>query len=257
MNTPFASVLTPPRWALGVFALFLALVSCFAQETPPPSPAKLRFIFLDETPGEYTISIGKAKPVPLVANAFAISAPVGIPAGEKIKIFRRTPKAKPIQVAKLSTRADLTSALVVLSPKTDQAPPQNGDKTPVTFYEDTWIDDAATSFKSGQLRVINLTTTPARVTVAAPTQIIEPAGTLVLTPAWDDRGRVRTLVETQQSADWTAIYDSITSHRTGDRITALIIHSEKGLSFSYTDHELKTEGTPPAGDFWLTYTDSE
>jgi hypothetical protein len=262
------------RWSFLPLSIILGLSVSLAQstssETPPVTPpaveavvpdkavpTKLRFVFLNETPGAYTIAVGAEKPIPLVANAFAISAPVIIPAGEKIKVFRQTPKANPVQVAELSTRPELTTALIVMSAKPDHAPAKKGDKTPESLYKDTWIDDTATGFTAGQIRIINLAPTPARVTFVANAHTIEPEGTLIVTPVWDDRGRARTLVETKQAAKWTTIYDNITSHRVGERVTAVIVHSDKGLSFSYTAHEVATFGTPPAGDFWLIYTDSE
>jgi hypothetical protein len=260
-----------------LFACALGSTASFAQTPtpPPPPPLKLRFIFLDENTGEYSLRINDNQPVPLVSASFALSAPFAIPPKAKLRIYRasaaqvanqsKTPSApsRPASPVIATLRPDdsLTSALVVLSPREPSsapaAPPVPGATEPEPMnYTAQWIDDAPEKHPDGSLRIINLIPAPLAAQIAGEAHQVDAGKTLVLQPTWDERRRVRSRVAVKQVDGWKMIYDSITSCRPNERITALVIFSAEGMRFTYTDHEIATFGAPPPSALWLTYTDT-
>lgn len=270
MSYPMCHLFRYISYAVIILANLLGVAVAFAQEvSEQPITQKLRFIFLDENAGEYSLRINELPPVALVANSFALSAPVTIPPKAKLRIYRadaslvarQSKTRKPIPtIATLYPDGSLNSALVILSPKETTAPsepiePGASEPEPMN-YTAQWIDDAPEKHADGSLRIINLVPAPLAAQIEGDSHVIEAGKTLVLQPAWDSRRRVRSRVAVKHLDGWKLIYDSITTCRINERITALVIFSAQGMRFTYTDSEIEKFGIPPPSALWLTYTDS-
>ncbi|HEY9249655.1 MAG TPA: hypothetical protein VIO38_11005, partial [Rariglobus sp.] len=110
------------HWVLVIGQWFFVL-GILAQPEPPPKPATLRFLFLDETPGAYSLKIERDFKQ-ISAAPYAISPPY-VPAGLKsLDIYKTNPVPNPetgaierIKIATLTPPANTTSALVIITPR--------------------------------------------------------------------------------------------------------------------------------------------
>jgi len=256
----------------GVGMLFFGICVGFAQPSntsSAPTTSKIRFIFLDETPGEYLVSIDEKAPVALVEGPFTISSSLKITPNATLKIYRKKPgqvdkqgKPRPTPIATLHPNEALESALVVMSPveSADQQPATGlanteSDSGTLVHYTINWFEDSDEKRPARSLRIINLDKSAVAAQIGGIQATVEPGKSLIIQPNWDERNRARTRVAIQASTGWKIIYDSLTSALPQDRVTALVLYSASGMKFTYDEQELKSN-PPPPGHFWLTYTDS-
>lgn len=257
----------------GVGMLFFGICVGFSQPvntSSVPATSKIRFIFLDETPGEYLVSIDEQAPVALVEGPFTISLPVKIAPNATFKIYRKKPgqvdkqgNPLPTPIATLNPNAALDSALVVMSPveRATQQPAREladtgSDLGTSVHYTVNWFEDSVEKRPARSLRIINLDKSTVAAQIGGIQATVEPGKSLIIQPNWDERSRARTRVAIQASTGWKLIYDSLTSALPQERVTALVLYSASGMAFTYDEQELKSN-PPPPGHFWLTYTDSE
>jgi hypothetical protein len=240
--------------------LCLLLVSARAQTPPPvtPKPATLRFLFLDEKPGSYSLKSGNAyrqiSPAP-----YAISTPITVQPQDRLDIYQLpaapdpvTGKKEPLKIASITAPATLTSALVVVSPRPptpeSPIPPPPG----ITFF-DTSID----AFPPGGVRVINLGRSPlgTQFDKIAPF-LLQPGETRIVTPVPDAKNRLVVRIAVSEGEAWKLISNKIAVLKPGQRMTGVFVYSPSGMLHTYTSDELAEFGRPNPGHFWLTYTDT-
>jgi hypothetical protein len=245
----------PHRILLLVFlALFEGLSVRAVAQTPEQIPeVRLRFLFLDETAGAYSLQTGHSFRQ-LSATPYAISNPLTAAPGDKLELYKELPATDPaeagrgktvrVKIAAVTVPA-VPAALVVLTPR-PAAPGSGGAPVyDVAFYDG--------SFPEKSVRIINL----GRAAMAArfgDEQALVPPGTArVLSPATDGRNRVFAKIAVQAAAGWTLLSDSITVVRPDERLTGVLVYSPSGLRYAYTSAEIAENGPPPPGHFWLTY----
>ena len=239
------------------FCLCLLLpLAALAQKggTPPPEPLRVRFLFLDESPGAYAVKTG-ARLHDLGASPYAISAPVALPPGAGIELHKLLPDpatGTPIQTRVLQQEppAGLTHALAVVLP----VPATTAGASPtyrVRFYD---IDPEKTPPRS--IRVLNLSPLPMAARFGETQIEIAPGGQQLVRPSFDRRNRVRSFVASRAGAEWRMIFNSFLSLQDDVRMTGIMIHSASGMIHTYTEAELAAYGRPQPGCFWLTFSDS-
>ena len=174
------------------FAASLAIVClcaspCSAQTAPDaPKPAKLRFLFLDESAGAYSLKLAKGYQQ-LSAAPYTIS-PVFTPAtSDRIDLYKTntapdpvTGKIERVKIASFVPPTNSPSTLVVVTPR-----PTAAGIVPVYGVE--LIDSSVDRFPLGTIRILNL----GRVTMAAQfssTQVVvTPGASKIVQPTADRR----------------------------------------------------------------------
>jgi hypothetical protein len=243
-----------------VSALCLLIVSARAQ-TPlseEPKPASLRFLFLDEKPGAYSLKVG-ASLKPISSAPYAISPPVSVPPKGRLDIYQTpaipgpiTGKKEPLKIASLTPPAHLASALVVVTPHVP-APGSTGIPAPDIAYFNT----DASAFPSGGIRVINLGRAPLGTQFdKAPAFQLQPGETRIVSPTPDSKNRVAVKIAVSEGDAWKLLSNKIAILKPGQRMTGVFVYSPSGLLHTYTAEELAEFGKPKPGHFWLTYTDT-
>ena len=239
----------------------LGLVSsvAFAQPEPakPPAPAKLRFLFIDESAGAYSLKLGNAHR-PVSANPYEISAPY-IPADltsldlYKTLVDPGTGIPKPVKIATVTPPANTPSALVIITPR----PPASPDVAPV--YKVELLDTNPALFPAGSIRIINRSPVPMAAQFSDSRVVTAPGETSLVQPATDARRRVlfKIAIQVQQDAGgWQLIQDSITVIRAKERMFGILVYSPGGMKHMLTASELAEFGSPKPGCFWLTFSDT-
>ncbi len=255
----------PPRSPLLAFAVAVALgltalVSARAQ-TPPadaPQPATLRFLFLDEKPGAYSLKSGDA--LRKISSApYAISTPITVQPKGRLDIYQLssvpdpvTGKNEPVKIASLTPPGRLTSALVVVTPR-PPTPESPVPPPPEITYFDTSID----AFPAGGIRVINLGRAPlgTKFDHIEPF-LLQPGETRIVTPVPDAKNRIVVKIAVSEGDTWKLLSNKIAFLKPGQRMTGVFVYSPSGLLHTYTSEELAEFGRPNPGHFWLTYTDT-
>lgn len=232
----------------------LASVLC-AQPTPPPKPANLRFLFIDETPGAYALKIGSD--FRQISSApYIISAPYTPASLRPIELFKtgttpdpRTGELPRDKVASFTPPANTTSALVIITPR----PAAPGA---AVNYDVEVIDSAPGAFPGGAIRILNRGHTTLAVQFSTEQIITEPGGVKLLQPATDDRGRIRARVAVQTPEKWKLISDNVAVVKPTTRLTGVLVYSPSGMKFRFNKSILAERGDPPPSHVWLTYTDT-
>ncbi len=239
--------------------LCLWVASAHAQ-TPPtePKPARLRFLFLDEKPGAYSLKSGTAQrqisPAP-----YAISSPITVPAKGRLDIYQLpsvpdpvTGKKEPVKIVSLTPPATLTSALVVVTPR----PPAAGSTT-APAPDIAYFDTSTEAFPPGGIRVINLGRSPlgTRFDKIDPF-LLQPGETRIVTPVPDAKNRIVVKIAVSEGESWKLLSNKIAVLKPGQRMTGVFVYSASGLLHTSTSEELAEFGKPNPGHFWLTYTDT-
>lgn len=255
-----------PRFLTVSFFLLLAtlaLAAPFARaQTPPavpaPKPATLRFLFLDETPGSYSMKSG-ATTRQISSTPYAISPPVVVQPGGRFEIFQTSPRPDPatgkkiqVKIASLVPPADLASALVVVRP----LPPPAGETVPPP-PEITYFDTSVAAFAPGSIRVINLgrAALGTQFDADAPFRL-QPGQTRIVTPSPDDKNRIVVKIAVSEGDQWKLLSNKVTVLKPSQRMTGIFVYSPSGLIHTYTREELAEFGKPAPGHFWLTYSDT-
>jgi hypothetical protein len=236
------------------------LVSARAQ-TPAsdaPKPATLRFLFLDEKPGSYSLKSGTShrqiSPAP-----YAISSPIVVPPKGRFDIYQLpalpdpvTGKKEPVKIASLTPPATLTSALVVVTPR----PPTPASPVPPP-PDVAYFDTSTEAFPTGGIRVINLGRAPLGTKFdKIDPFLLQPGETRIVTPVPDAKNRIVVKIAVSEGVAWRLLSNKIAVLKPGQRMTGVFVYSASGLLHTYTSEELAEFGKPNPGHFWLTYTDT-
>lgn len=243
------------------FAASLAIVClcaspCSAQTAPDaPKPAKLRFLFLDESAGAYSLKLAKGYQQ-LSAAPYTIS-PVFTPAtSDRIDLYKTntapdpvTGKIERVKIASFVPPTNSPSTLVVVTPR-----PTAAGIVPVYGVE--LIDSSVDRFPLGTIRILNL----GRVTMAAQfssTQVVvTPGASKIVQPTADRRYRILSKIAAQSADSWELRSDNLVILRPEQRVTGIFFYSPSGMIHTYPPDEIIEHGPPPPGHFWLTYTDT-
>lgn len=244
------------QWALVIGCWSFAL-GAFAQSpaSDAPMPPKLRFLFLDETAGHYSIKIGAAHRQ-ISANPYEISAPYTPADLKPFDIYKTLPDPKsgspvPTKIARFTPPSNTHSGIVVVTP----IPPSEPGEPPV--YNVEFIDGNPSGFPPGSLRIINR----GQSTMAArygTSEAITPVGeSSVIKPTTDNRHRTffKVAIQIQQSGGWELLQDSLTIIRPDERMIGILVYSPGGMKHMLTHAEIVEFGPPKSGHFWLTCID--
>lgn len=254
-----APAFRPPGFPSSVLRLLSTvlclLVSVHAQQPDAPKPPKLRFLFIDESAGYYSLKPG-ATFRQISANPYEISAPF-VPADFKaLDVYKTLPDAvtgqpKPVKIASVTPPADTAAALVIITPR----PPADA-QTPAA-YKVELIDSDPKTFPSGSLRIINRAPVAVAVQFGAQNAITAPGAVSLVQPVTDTRHRTlfKIAIQIRQDAGWQLIEDSITVIRPNERMVGILVYSPGGMKHMRTEEEIATFGPPKPGCFWLTYSD--
>ncbi len=240
-----------------IFTLCLLLLALpvRAQQPEAPKPAKLRFIFLDESAGAYSLKIGSH--YQQISSKPYVISPVFTPAtDDRLDIYKTnttpdpiTGKIERVKITSVTPPADTTSALVVVTPR----PAQPG-VTPV--YGVQLIDSSIARFPLGSIRILNL----GRVTMAAQfgsSQIVvQPGSFQVAQPSADRRFRILAKIAARSGDNWELRSDNLIILHPDERVTGVFFYSPSGMIHTFTRDEILEHGPPPPGHFWLTYSDA-
>ena len=241
-----------------LFALLFTLTTLLCAQSPAAQhkTVSLRYLFLDESSGAYSIKIGprfhNLGPTPYV-----ISTPQELPAGERIELYKELPDPETgesvrTRVLNRAAPPGLAHALVVIAPAS--AATADG----AAAYRARFFDTDPARTPSRSIRILNLSPAPMAARFGAE-EVRVPAGdTALLQPATDARGRLRTFigVDVQGPDGWKVIYNSFVSLRENQRMTGIVVYSPSGLRHTYSEDELRALGPPKPGHFWLTFTES-
>lgn len=245
-----------PSLRLLATGLCLFVASAFAQQPEPPKPAKLRFLFIDETPGNYALKLPSGFRQ-VSANPYEISAPYTPADLKPLDIYKTLPAPEtgiptPTKIATFTPPANTPSALVIVTPRPAATP----DAAPV--YQVELIDSNPADFPAGSIRIINRSPV-AMAAQFSDSRVLTPPGQIrVVQPATDSRRRVlfKIAIQVEQPDGWQLIQDSITVIRREERMIGVLVHSPGGMRHTYTAAEIAEMGPPKPGNFWLTFSDS-
>lgn len=253
------------HWALviGHWA-FAALPLAVAQ--PPPAPdssslPRLRFLFLDESPGAYSLKSSAASFRQISSNPYEISAPQTPPDLKPLDIYKTFPadldpatsQPKRLKIASVVPPANTPSALVIITPRPAASP----DVAPV--YQVELLDTNPALFPAGSIRIINRSPIAMAAQFSDSRVLTAPGETSLVQPATDARHRVlfKIAIQVQQEAGgWQLIQDSITVIRAKERMFGILVYSPGGMRHMLTAAELAEFGPPKPGCFWLTFSDT-
>lgn len=229
-----------------------------AAQPDAPKPATLRFLFLDENPGAYSLKIG-ATFRQISTAPYAISAPVTIQPRGRLDVYQRSSIPDPVtgqkeqlKLLSLTPPADITSALVVVTPK----PPEPGSTT-APPPDIAYFDTNPAQFPAGRIRAINLGRAPLGTQIAKDDPfLLQPGETRIVSPTPDANNRVVVKIAVSEGENWKLLSNKIAVLKPGQRMTGVFVYSPSGLLHTYTAEELAEFGRPKPGHFWLTYTDT-
>lgn len=242
----------------------LLLVCVFSQATfvlaqapEEKKPASLRFLFLDESAGAYSLKIGTTFKR-LSAAPYTISPSYSPPDLARLDIYKASttldPKTGlPVQalVSTFTPPSNTKSALVILTPRT--VPP---DATTPPMYDVEFIDNDASSFPGGSIRLLNRGKATMAARLAGEQITTEPGASKIISPVADQRGRLRILIAVQGPDQWRMIDDNVAIVKPDIRVTGILVYSPSGMKFRLGPYLSAERGDPPPSHAWLTYTDT-
>jgi hypothetical protein len=246
-----------PRFLSLLVCVFCVLISVRAQQPDTPKPPKLRFLFVDETPGYYSIKPSTTYRQ-ISANPYEISAPFTPADFKPFDVYKTLPdpvtgQLKPIKIATVTPPASTPSALVIITPR-----PPVDDQTPAVYNVEV-IDSNPNDFPAGSIRIINRSPV-AMASQFSDSRIVTPAsGISLIKPVTDSRHRAlfKIAIQVQQEAGgWRLIQDSITVIRPAERMVGILVYSPGGMRHMMSADEIAEMGPPKPGCFWLTFSDA-
>jgi hypothetical protein len=258
-----ASFFPAQRARLAAVALTLfapALAAFAAPAADAPALAKLRFLFLDETPGAYVVRLG-TQYRQISSATYDISASFTPPGPQDLEIYK-TPHAtdprtgQPVRI-KVATITPPTGAggvgdtLVVIAPV-----PHADPVTPRPPHSVTFFPGDSARFPLRSVRVINLGRGSMAAQVGREQLLLQPGESRIVQPETDARYRVFAKIAEQTPGGWRLLHDSITLIRPYERVTGVLIFSPTGMRHTRTPDDLLEFGPPQPGHFWLTYSES-
>jgi hypothetical protein len=237
-----------------VLTCALSLVLAHAQPDTH-KPAKLRFIFLDESAGAYSLKLGNH--YQQISSKPYVISPVFTPAdGERLDIYKTnttpdpvTGKIERVKIAAFTPPTTTTSGLVVLTPR----PAQPGT-APVYGVE--FIDSSLNNFPLGSIRILNLGNVTMAAQFGTSQVVVQPGTSKIVQPAADRRFRILAKIAAKSAESWELRSDNLIILHPDERITGVFFYSPSGMIHTFTPDELLEHGPPPPGHFWLTYTDT-
>ncbi|HSI09547.1 MAG: hypothetical protein ACAH89_08010 [Rariglobus sp.] len=249
-----------PALRPGLFcAVFLVALATFVHaQTEPKPPAKLRFLFLDETPGAYALKVDNG--FKQISSAPYAISPLFTPTGASpLDIYKTNPipdpvsgKKERIKVARVVPPTTTTSALVILTPR----PPAAGATAgAVPVYDVEFIDSDPEAYPLGTVRILNRGHAVMAAQFGDETVTTEPGATRIVKPATDPRFRLRAKVATQTPGGWELLDSNVTLLKADTRITGVLVFSPSGMRHLYDESTLYGRGAPPPGHVWLMYSD--
>jgi len=243
-----------PRHCLLLLLGLLPVV--LAAQPGPPKPARLRFLFLDESPGRYTLKLPSGYRL-VSSNPYEISAPFTPADLHPFGVYKalldpKTHAPRLVKIATVTPPADTPSALVVVTPR----PPAAPDAAPV--YKVELIDCDPAKFPPGSIQIINRSPDAMAgqfndrrvVTGPGETSVVQPS------PGTHDRILYKIAIQIQNTGGWQLIDDSITAIRPPERMIAILVYSPSGMRNMRTAKAIAELGPPKPGTFWLTFSDS-
>lgn len=248
------------HWFFVIFSVCLAS-SALADPaaTPPeaPKPPKLRFLFIDESAGYYSLKLNTAFRQ-VSANPYEISAPFTPADFKPLDVYKTLPDPKtgtprPVKIASFIPPANTPSVLVIITPRAADTP----DVAPV--YKVELIDSNPTLFPAGSIRIINRSPVAMAAQFSSSRILTAPGEINLVQPSTDNRRRVlfKIAIQIQQDAGgWQLIQDSITVIRAKERMVGILVYSPSGMRHMFTASEIAEMGPPKPGCFWLTFSDS-
>ena len=236
--------------------LCLLVVSVQAQPSAP-TPPKLRFLFLDESAGNYSLGLGPTHHR-LATNPYEISPPFTPADFKMLDVYKTLPDPvtgvpKPVKIASVTPPDDTPSALVIITPR----PPASADVAPV--YQLELIDSNPSLFPAGSIRIINRSPVSMMAQFGDTRSIAAPGELKLVQPSTDSRHRVSfriSIQNPQASGGWELIQASITVIRANERMSGILVYSPGGMKHMLTAAELAELGPPKPGCFWLTFSDT-
>lgn len=250
-----------------VFVGALLCASAFGQsESPaPPLPAKLRFLFLDESAGYYMLKVGEKSFRQISANPYEISSPYQPPqpprgagvSSSPLEIFKTvagidpvTGRQRQVKIATVIPPTNTPSALVVVTPRSPAAP-----DAPLDFKVEI-IDCNPAEFPARSIRIVNRGRVPMAAAFGSERTTTQPGESHVVRPSVDSRDRVFYKIAAQEAGGWKLLTDNITVLRPTTRLFGIFVFSPNGMRHTRTAEEIAEFGPPPPGHFWLTFSDS-
>lgn len=255
MNSVFPAL----RLLLAVACLlFGAQARAQAPSSDAPQPPRLRFLFLDETPGAYSVKTNGATYRQISSTPYAISQPF-IPAGfAPLEIYKTSPIPDPVtgqkprvKVATVSLPTNTTASLVVLAPRSSTA-----DQAVTQSYDVRFFDNDPRAFPPKSLRILNLGHDPMAAQFGEERALVEPGASRILRPVTDRYHRVVGKIAVSTPPEWKLLYNKILIIGPEERLTGVFVYSASGLRHTYTALELAENGPPPPGHFWLSYSEA-
>lgn len=243
--------------ALGLTTLASAFADPAATPPGPPPPPKLRFLFIDETAGYYSLKLNTTFRQ-VSANPYEISAPFTPPDFKPLDVYKTLPDPKtgalrPVKIASFTPPANTPSVLVIITPRPSASP----DITPV--YKVELIDSNPTLFPAGSIRIINRSPVSMAAQFSSSRVITAPGEINLVQPVTDSRRRIlfKIAIQIQQDAGgWQLIQDSITVIRPKERVVGILVYSPGGMRHMLSADEIAEMGPPKPGCFWLTFSDT-
>jgi hypothetical protein len=240
-------------FALGIIAFQVS--SLLAQASSGSAAPRLRFLFLDESPGAYYVSTDGQQKELISSGPFVISSPYKPSRSMPLQIYKEladplTGIIRKLPVARVIPPAETSSAIVIVSPRPRENPEAELD------YQVEVINADADVFPSGTIGVIN------RAEVAMAAQFgdkqiaLLPGETKIVHPSTDARYRYFSRVAARTENGWKAVSDTISVVRPQERIIGIFVYSPSGMRNTYTAAEIEEFGPPKPGNFWLTFSDT-
>lgn len=240
--------------ALVLLGFLLLSAASRAQSNQPVPDVRLRFLFLDESEGSYSLKSSQTSYIQLSTTPYVISRSVTVKADARVEIYKVFPAPAPadgrtvrIKIATLTPPAGSVESFVVITPR----PTTPDATTPV--YDVSFFESNPESIPTRSIRIINLGHASMAAMFGEGQTVVAPGSSQVIQPATDRRNRVFGKIAVQTAAGWKLLFDNITVVRPDERVTGVLVYSPSGLRHTYTAAEIAENGPPPPGHFWLTY----
>lgn len=233
------------------FALWFPV---FARAQDAPEPIHIRFLFLDESSGDYFVKTGDGYKN-LGAKPYVVSPSFDFLPGSRIELYKQLPDpetGEPVRkrVVNLTATASPTHALAVIKPTTETTQ----DSAPA--YRAHLYDVTPDKTPARSVRILNLSPAPMAARFGSDQIEISPGAERLVSPTLDKRNRFRVYVASQGAGEWHLIFNSFLSLPANKRMTGIVVYSPSGLRHTYTKDELDMIGPPSPGFFWLYFTES-
>lgn len=223
-----------------------------------PQPARLRFLFLDESAGYYALKLPGGEYRQLSANPYEISSPYLPPSDATgLELFKVSTDSDPatgqplrVKIATLPAPRGIPSALVVVTPRPPTAP-----GAPLDFRTEIINCDPA-SFPPGAIRIVNRGRVPMAAQFGGEQSMVAPGESKVVVPTCDARHRVLFKIAALEAPGWRLVSDNLTVIRPPARVFGIFVYSPGGMRHTRTPEEIAEFGPPPPGHFWLTFSDT-